>query len=141
MNYRTKTLWLPALLTFLGASVSLMLCQFFGMRPRIVWFGGLAIWFYIPWLVTLPFFGAIGAWLSRRGQGPCTARFAAGLSPALILLIVMLLILPWGLALDGLHFLQLASFGLGVITWVMIPAAALSLGVLPFLKKPQMREA
>lgn len=134
MNYRTRSLWLPALVTFLGASVSLMLCQLLGMQPHIVWFERLAVSFYIPWLATLPLFGAAGAWLSRRAQGSMSMRFAAGISPGLIILIVMLLPLPWGLALDGLHFLQLVSFGLALITWVLIPAMALSLGVLPFLK-------
>lgn len=134
MNYRTRSLWLPALVTFLGASVSLMLCQLLGMQPHIVWFERLAVSFYIPWLATLPLFGAAGAWLSRRAQGSMSMRFAAGISPGLIILIVMLLLLPWGLALDGLHFLQLVSFGLALITWVLIPAMALSLGVLPFLK-------
>lgn len=135
VNHRTKALWLPALATFLSASVSLMLCQFLGMHPRIVWVGKVAMWFYWPWLATLPIFGGLGALLSHRAQGHIRARLAAGLSPALIMLSVMLLILPWGLAIDGLHFLQLVSFGLGLINWVAIPAVALLLGALPFLHR------
>lgn len=134
VNHRTKALWLPALATFLSASVSLMLCQFLGMHPRIVRVGEVSMWFYWPWLATLPIFGGLGALLSHRARGHFRARLAAGLSPALIMLIVMLLILPWGLAIDGLHFLQLVSFGLGLLNWVALPGLALLLGALPFLR-------
>ena len=133
MNHRTKSLWLPALTTFVGASVSLMLTQMLGMQPRVVWIGDMGIPFYWPWLATLPIFGALGAHLTRRVQGPAGARLAAGLSPALIMLIVMCLILPWGLAIDGFHFFTLVGFGLGLITWVTIPGIALLAGAVPFL--------
>lgn len=89
-----------------------MLCEFFGMRPHLVWVGRDALSFYWPWLATLPLFGAVGACLSLRARGLVSARMAAALSPALVMLMVMLLILPWRLAIDGLHFLQLVSFGL-----------------------------
>jgi hypothetical protein len=135
MNYRTKSLWLPALLTLLGASVSLMATQFLGLQPRLVWIHGMGITLYWPWLAALPLCGALGAYLSQRAHGPLRARFAASMSPALIMLIVMSLILPWGLAIDALHFLQLVSFGLGLINWVAIPGAALLLGTLPFLRE------
>jgi hypothetical protein len=140
LNQRTKSLWLPALTTFFGASLSLMLCQFFGLQPRIVWVGRIPMWFYWPWLTSLPVFGAMGASLSRRAQGLAPARLAAGLSPALIMLTVMLLILPWGLAIDGMDFFRLVSFGLGLINWVAIPAIALLLGAAPFLHEPKPAE-
>ena len=142
MNYRTKALWLPALATFLGASLSLMLCQLSGIRPRILWFEGhAAVWFYWPWLLTLPIFGAAGAHLSLRAHGPVSARIAAGLSPALIMLTVMLLLLPFGLAIDGFHFFRLVGFGLLLIGWVALPALALLLGAAPFLREPKPAEA
>lgn len=140
MNHRTRSLWLPALTTFLGASLSLMLCQFFGMQPHIVWIGKIAMYFYWPWLATLPIFGAVGACLSQRAHGLATARLAAGLSPALIMLIVMTLILPWGLAMDGYDFFRLVAFGLGLLNWVVIPSAALLLGALPFLLSSSARQ-
>ena len=46
MNHRTKSLWLPGLATFLGASLSRMLCQFFGVQPRIVLVGKIPMCFY-----------------------------------------------------------------------------------------------
>jgi|SRR5579859_505027 len=141
MNHRTKSLWIPALLTFLGASASLMLCQFHGIAPRMLWFDHTVLVLYLPWLATLPVFGAAGAYLSRRAQGPMTARLAAALSPALIMLAVMLLILPWGLILDGLHFFTLVGFGVCLTTWVAIPALALLLGAMPFLTRFESRAA
>lgn len=134
MNYRTKSLWLPALITLLGASLSLAATQFIGLRPRLVWIGEMGITLYWPWLASLLLFGAAGAYLSQRAEGPAQARLAAGLSPALIMLIVMCLILPWGLAIDGFAFFRLVAFGLGLITWVVIPGLALLVGAAPFLR-------
>ena len=141
MNHRTKSLWLPALATFLGASVSLMVCQFFGLQPHTVWIGKVGMSLYWAWLATLPIFGATGAHLSLRAQGCVSARLAAGLSPALIMLIVMCVILPWGLAIDGFDFFRLVGFGLGVVNWVVIPAVALLLGALPFVSQPEPAKA
>jgi len=133
MNYRTKSLWLPALATFFGASISLMVCQFFGLEPHMVWIGKIGLTLYWVWLATLPLFGAIGALLSRRASGLISARLAAGLSPALIMLAVLCVILPWGMAIDGFDFFRLVGFGLGAVNWVVLPACALALGALPFL--------
>jgi len=138
LNQRTRSLWLPALTTFFGASLSLMLCQLSGMRPHILWVGEHAVvWFYWPWLLTLPIFGAAGARLSQRAHGPVVARVAAGLSPSLIMLTAMLLILPFGFAIDGFHFFQLVGFGLLLIGWVAIPALALLIGAAPFLRRSE----
>ena len=133
MNNRTKSLWLPALMTLLGASTSLALFQYLGARPHLVWVGNAALTFYWAWLATLPIFGAMGAYLSRRAQSSAWARLAAGVAPALVMLIVMCLILPWGLAIDGIHFFRLVSFGLGLTNWVAIPSVALLVGAVPFL--------
>ena len=134
MNYRTKSLWLPALITLLGASVSLALMQFLGMQPRVVWIAGMAMTLYWQWLATLPIFGAVGAWLSRRSQGRASACLVAGLSPAVLMLIVMVgVVLPFGLAIDGMDFIRLVGLGLALTMWVVIPGIALLVGTLPFL--------
>lgn len=103
MNQRTKSLWLPAMATLLGASLLLAAVEFSGFRPRLLWLGQTGVQFYWPWLVGLPAFGAMGAGWSRRAHGRVSARLAAGLSPALVMLITMCAILPWGLAADGFH--------------------------------------
>lgn len=133
VNHRTKSLWLPALVTLFAASVSLTLFQVVGVRPRLLWVGPWAFTLYWAWLATLPGIGAFGGYLSRRAQAPATWLLAASLSPALVMLIVMCVILPWGLVIDGFHFFRLIGFGLGLINWVVIPGIALLPGALPFL--------
>jgi hypothetical protein len=133
MNHRTKVLWLPGMATLLGASALLAVIQFAGFQPRLVWFGRHAMLFYWHWLVALPFFGALGAYLSQRARGSIWARLAAGLSPVLVMLITMCLILPWAVAMDGLSALLITSFGVGLTNWVAFPALALLIGELPFL--------
>ncbi len=139
-NHRTKSLWMPALLTLLGASALLMLIQFAGLQPRLVWIEGAGVVLYWHWLAGLPVFGALGAYLSQRAQGTTWARLAAGLSPALAMLITMALLLPWGLAIDGLSFLRWIQFGIMLLIWVLFPALTLLLGTLPFLGSPRHTE-
>lgn len=134
LNQRTKSLWLPALTTFFGASVWLMICEFLNMQPRVVWIARIGMWLYWPWLASLPVFGAAGAFLSQRAHGTAAARLTACLSPALIMLTVMVLILPWGLAIDGKDFFRVVAFGVGLINWVAIPGVALLLGAAPFVR-------
>jgi hypothetical protein len=150
-NHRTKSFWLPTLITLAGASLSLLLIQFIGMEPRVIWidlrhvfprscplYGKISMELYWPWLASLPFFGALGAYLSRRSQGNTSTRLLAGLSPAVIMLIVMCLILPFGLALDGASLFRLVVFGVwGLLNWVAIPVALLLLGALPCLRGAQ----
>jgi len=140
MNYRTKTLWLPALLSLFGsASLLMILQQIHSARfePHLVWIAGIGMMFYWPWLAGLPLFGALGAYLSCRAHGRTFVRLAAGLSPALVMLIAMSLILPWGLAVDGFSFFRLVAFGMGLTNWVVVPGLALLLGTLPFLRDPR----
>jgi hypothetical protein len=140
MNYRTKGLWLPALITLLGASAALALTQYAGMRPRLVWVGGWGITLYWTWLATLPGFGALGAYLSQRAETTAKLRLVASLSPALVMLIVMCIVLPFGLVMDGFHFFRLVGFGLGLLNWVAIPGFALLAGAAPFLRATSPRQ-
>src|SRR6202020_168832 len=39
MNYRTKSLWLPAMASLLGASLAMTLLQKIGVCPHLVWGG------------------------------------------------------------------------------------------------------
>jgi hypothetical protein len=141
MNTRTKSLWLPAMLTLLGASTSLMVVQFAGFQPRLVWVAHTGVLLYWHWLGVLPLFGALGAYLSQRGHGSTRARIAAGLSPALVMLAVMFVILPFGLAIDGFSFFRLVHFGIGLANWVALPGLALLVGALPFLKSSEPLKA
>jgi hypothetical protein len=57
------------------------------------------------------------------------------------MLIVMAFILPFGLAVDGLHLFILIAFGVGFVNWVILPGFALLLGALPFLHFQDQRSA
>jgi hypothetical protein len=137
MNQRTKTLWLPALATLLGASLLLAGIEISGLGLRLVWIHGMGMSLYWPWLAGLPVFGAIGAWLSRRAQGQIEARLAASAFPALVMLVVMGVILPYGVARSGFSFFRIVHFGLGFVNWVMLPAVSLLIGAIPFLRAPK----
>jgi len=138
MTKRTRTLWLPAMVTLLAAMSLLMIMQRLDVQPRLFWVnaieGKFALVFYFPWLVTLPFFGAVGAFLSRRAQGDAFARLTAGLSPALALIVLICLIAPWALLIDGLSIYRLVLIAGGLLTWGVLPAGALLIGALPFLR-------
>lgn len=141
MNERTKSLWLPGLVTLTLSSVLLMFISKFGLFPRIVWLDlGQPLVLYVPWLVSLPLFGALGAYWSKRVGGRIAARLAAGVFPVLMLMAALFLALPVGIIVDYIvdHHVPFSrivtSFGLYLLGWVLIPGAALLLGALPFLK-------
>lgn len=134
MNYRTRTLWIPAMITLLGASLSLMILQKTGFRPNLIWKGPIAVLFYVPWLASLPLAGAAGAYLAQRAHAPISRRMLVATSPALLLLVVMSIILPLDMIVDGFWWLRLVYFAVAVLNWVVVPGVALLLGALPFLR-------
>jgi len=133
MNHRTKSLWIPALASTLGASLTQATMQWMGVRPHLVWTGPVAMSFYWPWLATLPVFGALGAYLSRRAGGPVRSRLLACLAPVLWLFVLTLLTEPIELASRG--FSHLPYYCYGMTNWVVIPGMLLLLGALPFLRE------
>ena len=68
MNNRTRSLWLPAMANLIVAPGLLMILQKLAVQPRVLWIGDMAMVLYLPWLVTLPIFGAFGAFLAKRAQ-------------------------------------------------------------------------
>lgn len=137
MNERTKNLWLPGMTMLFLSSVLLMFITRFGPFPKMVWLDlRQPVVFYVPWLVSLPVFGALGAYWSRRVGGSLRQRTIAGLFPAASLLAMFALFLPLGFIVDW-HVpvkVKLISFTLYILGWVLIPGAALLIGVLPFLR-------
>jgi len=160
MNDRTKSFWLPALVAFTASMVWLMFLQLVipirspwyatdylvrraGLAPRAISNTGLQIYFlaapYLVWLVTQPAFGALGAYLSRRGGGVRRARLLAGVFPSLMLLCVLSFVSVMAFFVERNRFVLAHPlyFAMILIPWVVVPAVALSLGVLPFLREPE----
>ncbi len=138
MNPRTRSLWLPAMANLIVAPGLLMILQKLAVQPRVLWIGDMAMVLYLPWLVTLPIFGAFGAFLARRASAGPVNRLIVGLSPALAVLGAFALVLPVGLVVDHtrLSDFPFAYFGLTICNWVVLPALALLIGTLPFLGEP-----
>ncbi len=142
MQNRVTQLWVPGLVTLLSAYALLAFMQFAGLRaitshpgePR-------GIVLYLPWLLSLPLIGAVGAYLSRRAQAAGWRVYLAASFPALALGALFLLIFPWSFVVDPQVPLRAKGTGLAIVmfNWVILPGLALSLGaVLQSFKK--MRE-
>jgi hypothetical protein len=139
MHNRMHQLWIPGFLTLTLSMVFLMMLQKFGFRPRIVWSGSIAILLYLPWLLSLPFFGALGACLSARAGGSRGAALFSSAFPVLALTTAFLLMFPigWimeratGNRVDYVHFSFVATALLKEgIGWLVVPGAALLAGSL-----------
>ncbi len=139
MNNRTRSLWIPAMINVIVAPGLLMILQKLSVQPRVLWIGDMAMVLYLPWLITLPVFGALGAFLARRAQARFMNRIIVGLSPALAVLGAFALVLPVSLVVDRhqLTNFPFAYFALTIFNWVLLPALALFLGTLPFLREPE----
>ena len=132
---RAQQLWIPGFLTFTISTLFLMTLQkVFGVRPQILGNGPGAILFYVPWLATLPFIGALGAYISRRAGGSRGTLALASTFPALALAAAFLLMFPIGMIIEPVTGNDLA-FGVVAATllgnwigWIVVPGAALLLG-------------
>jgi hypothetical protein len=95
-NDRIKRLWLSVTVTWLGAILSLMVLDR-ADHPSLVLRRPIPVVFNLPWLATLILVGAAGAYLAQRADAPRKTRLVVATSPALLLGIVMLLLLPCAL--------------------------------------------
>lgn len=135
MQKRLKQLWIPGFLTLILSTLLLMTLQeAFGVKPRIIASGPSAILFYVPWLVSLPFFGALAAYLSSRAGGSRRTVLLASVFPALALATAFLLMFPIGIIVEWVTRNDL-SFKIVAITllsnwigWIVAPGAALLAG-------------
>jgi len=136
MTNRVKQFWLPSLLTLLLTMGILMLIQLFGPHPWMVarkngWtlVAPVAV-VYLPWLLSLPVIGAMGAYLSRRAGGSRLAMFSSIVFPVLPYLVFFLLALPvMAIFNDRLaHNIMFGALFVGLFAWVLAPGAALLAG-------------
>lgn len=135
MQKRIQQLWIPGFLTLTLSIMFLITLQKQGFQPRIVsWSGPGTILFYMPWLVALPFFGALGAYLSSRAGGSRGTVLFASVFPVLALTLAFLLMFPIGLILERIigrkvDFSIVATVILrDGIGWIFVPGAALLAG-------------
>jgi peptidoglycan/LPS O-acetylase OafA/YrhL len=78
---------------------------------------------YYAWLLTLPYAGALAAFLARRAGARTKERLAAALFPAL------------ALAIETAYFGIATGFFWRIpIYWVLVPAVVCALGAVPFLR-------
>jgi hypothetical protein len=140
MPDRVKQLWLPCILTFalflgflmLIHSLSLLI---FGHPPRIATHDGMPRMFpaaaeYIPWLISLPIVGAIGAFFSHRAGGTLRAMFSSVLFPVTPFLVFFMVGFPLALNIRDqfARGYMLSSFLDGLAVFVLLPAVALVAG-------------
>ncbi len=134
MNQRSRTFWLPGLVTLTLASVSLMVMQLFAFaRPRVHWVDGGAVAVGFVWLASLLPCGALGAYLSRRAGGSRWSSIIASLFPSLIMLSVFCVVLPIGILIERNTYIihHPRYFGLALLVWIVVPGIALLLGSVP----------
>jgi hypothetical protein len=145
MNQRTKTLWLPGLISLTAAMIFLMISGLVSSQPRFLapnFFvtvhtrttsTSVPLVAYLPWLGVLPFCGAAGAFLSRRGGGQRSARLTAGLFPWIALFCLVGFLKLIGQIVPFQH--NWSGFVTELFFISVPPAIALLLGAIPFLKE------
>jgi hypothetical protein len=134
MQKRMYQLWIPGFLTLMVSMIFLITLQKFGFKPRIVGSGPNAILFYAPWLSSLPFIGALGAYLSARRGGLVGTVLLSSVFPVLALTAAFLLMFPIGFVIERVigrpvDFSIVATAILrDGIGWILVPGVALLTG-------------
>lgn len=134
MQKRVHQLWIPGFLTLILSMTLLAVLQKLGFQPRVIGSGPTVILFYAPWLASLPFLGALGAYFSARGGASSATVLLASIFPVLALTTAFLLMFPIGMIIErvtGNHvdFSIVATALLrNGISWLLVPGAALLAG-------------
>jgi hypothetical protein len=134
MEKRIRQLWIPGFLTLILSMLFLTVLYRLGLRARLVWSGPNAILLYMPWLAGLPFFGALGAYISSRAGGSRGTVLFVSVFPALALTFAFLFMFPFSLTIElivgrPVDFSRVATVLLkDGIGWLLVPGAALLLG-------------
>jgi hypothetical protein len=137
---RIRRYFMPALLMHVLAVLALVAVQEGGIEPRVILVDPIVsgcIMFYIPWLLFLPFVGALrGLWGRMRSEDARTvligASFPAGIVGALLAAGtvggVVENVMNGGL---GLWYARFS--GAMLLTWLVIPGLCMIAGALPFV--------
>lgn len=136
MNTRTKQFWLPSLVSLATAMSLLAILIQISLQPRFLGRTPLQM-VLLPWLALLPFCGAAGAYLSRRGGASLPARLVSGLFPMIVMFsVVGTLIVTRLIVLARPH---LPFISIWIALGIILPSAALLIGTAPFLKSTKAR--
>jgi len=114
--------------------IFLAVLQELGFQPRIAGSGPNTVLLYVPWLLSLPFFGALGAYLSSRAGGSRGTVILASVFPVLALTAAFLLMFPIGLVIERIfnHPVDFSTVATALlrdgIGWILVPGAALLAG-------------
>ncbi len=139
MNSRSKQIWVPGLVITGLATLSLTVLQLLKMQQTVLWPPGeTPALFYVPWLLSLPVLGFVGAYWSRRVGGGTRASIIAGVFPSLFYIAFPYLTLPLALVVDRSLGPVVASLGWFMfvskwylLNWAVLPCVALLAGALP----------
>ena len=140
MNHRTVSIWIPGLITVTLGTVVLAGVQRAGLQPHIIWLrSGLAFMLYVPWLISLPFIGAFGAYASRRAGGGARDRITSSLFPVFAIICSLCVAATYAVFIDHVapHSMAL-GIAVFVLNWIILPSVVLLVGVLPFLRGPKL---
>jgi len=136
MNQRSRTLWLPGLITLTLASVSLAVMQLFTFsRRRVYWVDGVNVEVGVLWLLSLVPCGALGAYMSCRAGGTRWNSILASLFPSMTMLGVFCVVLPIAIFIERNTYVihHLRPFGLALLAWTIVPGVPSLLGALAVL--------
>jgi hypothetical protein len=96
MQQRLQQLWIPGFLILILSMFFLAVLQRLEFQPPILWNGPKPFFLYVPWLLSLPLLGALGAYLSCRAGGSRGAMLFVSVFPVLALTAAFLLMFPIG---------------------------------------------
>jgi len=134
MHKRVHQLWIPGLLAMALSTAFLMTVQRLGFQPRMVSWKEADIVFNVPWLLLLPFIGAVGTYISSRAGGTRGTVLLASVFPVIALTAAFLLMFPISWIIERIMGSQgdfrnvaavLLEDGIG---WILVPGAALLAG-------------
>jgi hypothetical protein len=132
MTDRVKQIWIPSLVTLFTSFAAMAVVIWAGVQPIVSHAGEpRGIILYLPWLLVLPVIGAVGGYLSRRAQGSGWRVYLAGTFPAVAILCIFAMVLPFRLVIDPyvVHDFQLTALVSMTLSWVILPGIALCIGV------------
>ncbi len=134
MVKRLHQLWIPGFLTMTLSIVFLVALQKLGFNARMVSWRDSGIFFNAPWLVSLPFLGAFGAYISSWAGGSRRTVFLASVFPSLALTSAFLLMFPIDFIIERIIGIQVdfrivaAALLRDGVDWILVPGAALLAG-------------